>query len=579
MDCSMLTRSGHGKIFLLFVVATNIVSCRAENFISYICNSKNFSKSSAADEIISRVLDNLANASRRSAAYNTSVVRQGSYAIYGLMECRGDTNASQCLSCATDAKNYIRGVCNPFAIGGRAWFEHCYMRYEKNAFIGNLYAESGVMTNVTGKASDPDSFSSSVKNLLNELALKATKSPDVRYASGENSSSFPKIYGLVQCWRDLNADDCETCLNDVLTDIYQKYASRLGVKELRGSCIVEYQTYSFFNPSTPSHSPAPEPSQNLAMPSAVSSKGPSDHAKNKLAVIIGAIAGAIFLLLLASLGCFLLIKKSRSNTEMPSEETTTARKAEEESLISSDDLKIFAIGELKIATNNFNDALKLGQGGFGAVYKGILPDGKAIAVKKLSAQSFRGNKEAMNEIQLLAQVQHRNLVNIVGCCIDGSDSILVFEYFSNGSLEQHLFGRRKHLDWHGRYNILVGIAKGLVYLHEDSKVKIIHRDIKASNILLDDNFNPKITDFGIAKLLSEDETEIRTRVAGTYGYMAPEYAMQGHLSRKADVYSYGILLLEIISGRRNTTTSDSQDQGLLELVCCLKHALLVCCII
>eukprot|EP00252_Welwitschia_mirabilis_P011792 TRINITY_DN26215_c0_g1_i6.p1 TRINITY_DN26215_c0_g1~~TRINITY_DN26215_c0_g1_i6.p1 ORF type:complete len:536 (-),score=56.92 TRINITY_DN26215_c0_g1_i6:681-2288(-) len=535
MDCSMLTRSGHGKIFLLFVVATNIVSCRAENFISYICNSKNFSKSSAADEIISRVLDNLANASRRSAAYNTSVVRQGSYAIYGLMECRGDTNASQCLSCATDAKNYIRGVCNPFAIGGRAWFEHCYMRYEKNAFIGNLYAESGVMTNVTGKASDPDSFSSSVKNLLNELALKATKSPDVRYASGENSSSFPKIYGLVQCWRDLNADDCETCLNDVLTDIYQKYASRLGVKELRGSCIVEYQTYSFFNPSTPSHSPAPEPSQNLAMPSAVSSKGPS--------------------------------------------ETTTARKAEEESLISSDDLKIFAIGELKIATNNFNDALKLGQGGFGAVYKGILPDGKAIAVKKLSAQSFRGNKEAMNEIQLLAQVQHRNLVNIVGCCIDGSDSILVFEYFSNGSLEQHLFGRRKHLDWHGRYNILVGIAKGLVYLHEDSKVKIIHRDIKASNILLDDNFNPKITDFGIAKLLSEDETEIRTRVAGTYGYMAPEYAMQGHLSRKADVYSYGILLLEIISGRRNTTTSDSQDQGLLELVCCLKHALLVCCII
>ncbi|CAL5390973.1 unnamed protein product [Camellia sinensis] len=216
----------------------------------------------------------------------------------------------------------------------------------------------------------------------------------------------------------------------------------------------------------------------------------------------------------------------------------------------------FTLRQLKAATNNFDVANKIGEGGFGSVYKGLMSDGTIIAVKQLSSKSKQGNREFVNEIGMISALQHPHLVKLYGCCVEGNQLLLVYEYMENNSLARALFGLEEcqlKLDWATRYKICIGIARGLAYLHEESRLKIVHRDIKATNVLLDKNLNPKISDFGLAKLGEEDDTHISTRIAGTYGYIAPEYAMRGYLTDKADVYSFGIVALEIVSGRNNTT--------------------------
>ncbi|GLT50960.1 hypothetical protein SLA2020_244120 [Shorea laevis] len=222
----------------------------------------------------------------------------------------------------------------------------------------------------------------------------------------------------------------------------------------------------------------------------------------------------------------------------------------------------FSLRQIKAATKNFDLANKIGEGGFGPVYKGQLTDGKAIAVKQLSAKSKQGNREFVNEIGMISALQHRHLVKLYGCCIEGNQLLLIYEYMENNSLARALFGPEEcqlKLDWPTRQKICIGIARGLAYLHEESRLKIVHRDIKATNVLLDKDLNPKISDFGLAKLDEEDNTHISTRIAGTMGYMAPEYATRGHLTDKADVYSFGIVTLEIVSGRSNTISKTKQN--------------------
>ncbi|XP_060189721.1 cysteine-rich receptor-like protein kinase 44 isoform X3 [Lycium barbarum] len=210
---------------------------------------------------------------------------------------------------------------------------------------------------------------------------------------------------------------------------------------------------------------------------------------------------------------------------------------------------------IRAATDNFSNANKLGQGGFGPVYKGKLQNEQEVAVKRLSADSGQGDLEFKNEVLLVARLQHRNLVRLLGFCLDGTERLLVYEFAPNASLDHFLFDsiKRRQLDWERRSKIIGGIAKGILYLHEDSRLRIIHRDLKASNVLLDAEMNPKISDFGMARLFTLDETQGNTsRIVGTYGYMAPEYAMHGQFSVKSDVFSFGVLVLEILSGQKNT---------------------------
>ncbi|KAL5581845.1 hypothetical protein UlMin_014287 [Ulmus minor] len=218
------------------------------------------------------------------------------------------------------------------------------------------------------------------------------------------------------------------------------------------------------------------------------------------------------------------------------------------------DVPFFALESILAATDNFSEANKLGQGGFGPVYKGEFPGGE-IAIKRLSKGSGQGLEEFKNEVLLIAKLQHRNLVRLLGYCVKGEEKMLLYEYMPNKSLDSFIFDRTLCLllNWEIRLNIILGIARGLLYLHHDSRLRIIHRDLKTSNILLDEEMNPKISDFGLARIFGGKQTEASTtRVVGTYGYMSPEYALDGFFSIKSDVFSFGVVVLEIISGKRNT---------------------------
>ncbi|MQM13018.1 hypothetical protein Taro_045942, partial [Colocasia esculenta] len=246
--------------------------------------------------------------------------------------------------------------------------------------------------------------------------------------------------------------------------------------------------------------------------------------------------------------------KRRKEQQMPPYTFPGSRPSNKKGKEAREDVPLQSFEFIAAITNNFSDSNKLGEGGFGKVYKGITSTGEEVAVKRLSQGSSQGQEEFKNEVDLIAKLQHRNLVKLLGSCIQGEERILIYEYVPNGSLSNFLFDSAKQvlLDWERRFNIIKGIARGLVYLHQDSRLKVVHRDLKTSNVLLDENKNPKISDFGMARIFGGNQSGCIThRVAGTYGYMSPEYAMEGHYSVKSDVYSFGVLLLEIISGRRN----------------------------
>ncbi|CAH8257511.1 unnamed protein product [Arabidopsis lyrata] len=226
---------------------------------------------------------------------------------------------------------------------------------------------------------------------------------------------------------------------------------------------------------------------------------------------------------------------------------------------------LFSYEELVKATNGFSQENLLGEGGFGCVYKGILPDGRVVAVKQLKIGGGQGDREFKAEVETLSRIHHRHLVSIVGHCISGDRRLLIYDYVSNNDLYFHLHGEKSVLDWATRVKIAAGAARGLAYLHEDCHPRIIHRDIKSSNILLEDNFDARVSDFGLARLALDCNTHITTRVIGTFGYMAPEYASSGKLTEKSDVFSFGVVLLELITGRKPVDTSQPLgDESLVE---------------
>ncbi|KAI8002566.1 putative serine/threonine-protein kinase PBL21 [Camellia lanceoleosa] len=224
----------------------------------------------------------------------------------------------------------------------------------------------------------------------------------------------------------------------------------------------------------------------------------------------------------------------------------------------------FMFRELAVATKNFRDANLIGEGGFGCVYKGRLDSGQLVAVKQLNLDGLQGNQEFIVEVLMLSLLHHRNLVTLIGYCTDGEQRLLVYEYMAMGSLEDHLFDiepDKEPLSWSTRMKIAVGAARGLEYLHCKASPPVIYRDLKSANILLDENFNPKLSDFGLAKLGPVgDNTHVSTRVMGTYGYCAPEYAMSGKLTLKSDIYSFGVVLLELITGRKAIDSSKKPGQ-------------------
>ncbi|CAH1414467.1 unnamed protein product [Lactuca virosa] len=286
--------------------------------------------------------------------------------------------------------------------------------------------------------------------------------------------------------------------------------------------------------------------------------------RNEVAVAVAIVS--VGLLLISIFGYFLtrrrrrMIKEERIRRELLGYDSMSTSIGDAHNSV---ELVSFSLRSVVEATGSFSVENKLGEGGFGSVYKmrkgtlqGSLPGNIEVAVKRLSARSSQGREEFMNEMRIIAKLQHTNLVRLLGCCVEEDEKILVYEYMPNRSLDKFLFDPSEslNLDWSNRFNIIEGIAQGLLYLHKYSRLRVIHRDLKASNVLLDQMMTPKISDFGLARIFGMNQTQDKTnRVVGTYGYMAPEYALHGWFSERSDVFSFGVLLLEIVTGKRSTS--------------------------
>ncbi|KAG0457363.1 hypothetical protein HPP92_022520 [Vanilla planifolia] len=282
--------------------------------------------------------------------------------------------------------------------------------------------------------------------------------------------------------------------------------------------------------------------------------------RKKWAAVVGGVVGGVCLLMFLVIAVFFWFRRQRR----PAESLTG-------DILGATELRgplNFHYRDLKFATKNFSKENKLGEGGFGEVFKGTLKNGKIIAVKKLvMTQTKSARASFLSEVKLISNVHHQNLLRLLGCSSKRSELLLVYEYMSNGSLDKFLFGEMHGmLNWKQRFDIVVGMARGLAYLHHEFHVCIIHRDIKSNNVLLDDNFKPKIADFGLARLLPGDQSHLSTYFAGTLGYIAPEYVIHGDLTEKVDTYSFGVVVLEIISGQRSSGGSvhEALPQHLLE---------------
>ncbi|PNY07804.1 cysteine-rich receptor-like protein kinase 10-like protein [Trifolium pratense] len=486
--------------------------------------------------------------------FNNTSTGEGLDKVYGQALCRGDiTNSTVCKECIEKASKDLMNRCK--SEDAMIWYDVCQVRYSFQMFFSNaVYTGKYPKQNdLEKRVSDPTSFQQVLTYLMNNVSNEAAFNPAKNmFATADIEFSKKKkarIYGLVECTKDISETDCRSCLSSAITELNACCSYREGGIIVSRNCNVRFDLFEFFNASS---SVAPL----LIFPT---SKG----GKWKPWMFVLTICGSILIISVLIVFCIACLrqKKAREGDEERTERTLLQELAspknvaitQEGELISSDQL-FMTLATIKAATGNFSDTNKLGHGGFGTVYKGVLPDGNEIAVKRLSRKSWQGLEEFKNEVILIAKLQHKNLVKLLGCVLEGEEKILIYELMSNRSLDQFIFDpfKRPKLDWKTCYGIIGGLAKGLLYLHEESRLKIIHRDLKPNNVLLDHELVAKISDFGMARMFSENQNTANTkRIVGTHGYMAPEYAMEGLFSVKSDVFSFGVIMLEIISGKRN----------------------------
>ncbi|KAJ4906153.1 cysteine-rich RLK (RECEPTOR-like protein kinase) 14 [Raphanus sativus] len=421
----------------------------------------------------------------------------------------------------------------------------CLVRYSNRSFVGSLDLQPSLVVN-----NSRELLGLNLTELADQMIETLPSTSDSYAAKTKPVSNSQDVYALMQCTSDISPEDCKTCLIQSLSEYQSCCVGKQGGAVSRPSCYFRWDLYPFsgaFGKNTLSPASSPPPVD-------LTNKGDAQTKQGKFAMIVTVVSVVVILVLLLLLFCLWRRIKLRRANELGN-------------VTSSSSLR-FDFKTIEAATNQFSERNKIGRGGFGDVYKGTFQDGTELAVKRLSKTSGQGDEEFKNEVVLVAKLQHRNLVRLVGFCVQGEEKLLIYEYVPNKSLDYFLFDptKRHQLDWEKRFKIIVGIGRGILYLHQDSRLTIIHRDLKAGNILLDSDMNPKIADFGMARIFGMEQTQANTRrVVGTYGYMPPEYAMRGQFSVKTDVYSFGVLVLEIISGKRNSSFSRT-DGGIDNLV-------------
>ncbi|KAL0385512.1 UNVERIFIED_CONTAM: Cysteine-rich receptor-like protein kinase [Sesamum radiatum] len=432
--------------------------------------------------------------------YGVVIDGTGNNTVYTFGECMKDLSQSDCNLCFARMKTQILR-CLPFqrlTKGGRLFYDGCYLRYDDYMFFNeSLSAVDRTVCGADDFVGNRSLFADSVLELSRNVRVEGPKNDG--FFTGSVSNGNLTVYGLAQCWEFVNGSGCVNCLENAVLRIWRiPPACSYSCLDFCCYCLSVICSCGFI----------------LCKEQNCTTKKSPTAEKRKLGTLLARVT------------------KSKIN---------------------------FSYESLERATNYFANSNKLGQGGSGSVYKGILPGGQTVAVKRLFFNTTQWADHFFNEVNLISGIDHPNLVKLLGCSITGPESLLVYEYVPNHSLHDYMFVRKDvpPLGWAERYKIILGTAEGLAFLHETSKLRIIHRDIKLSNVLLDRDLTAKIADFGLARLFPEDETHISTAVAGTLGYMAPEYIVRGKLTEKADVYSFGVVVIEVVSGRRNNAFSQN----------------------
>ncbi|XP_039167754.1 putative receptor-like protein kinase At4g00960 isoform X1 [Eucalyptus grandis] len=529
----------------LLLLLTFASAINAQFFPKPYCGSTgNFSADSTYQTTLATILSSISTANSLFLTYgffNASFAVSGaSQTLYVIGSCHGDLTSESCRTCLNGSASDIRRLC-PLQKEAVLYSENRSVRYSNTSIFRTVKTDPYYVLNNVNDVTSPDTYNAALRTLLDRLRGETAGGGSLRkYATGNTSAVFNTIYAMTQCTPDLTNQQCIDCLVTVIGRLGQCCAGKMGVRIMAPSCQFQYETDDqFFDPVGEQLPPSPAPVADALPPP----PGGKSNLNRTVIIVVATSVSAVFLV-----GVIVLLRVKRKKKPRQRVEGEAVDE------ISTVESLQFDFGTIREATDNFSNSKKLGQGGFGAVYMGRLYNGQEIAVKRLSHNSSQGEVEFKNEVMLLARLQHRNLVRLLGFCLEGVERLLIYEFVPNSSLDQFIFDPLKHanLNWDRRQKIIMGVARGLLYLHEDSRLRIIHRDLKASNILLDSDMNPKISDFGMARLFELDQTQAETnRIVGTYGYMAPEYAMHGNFSIKSDVFSFGVLVLEIVSGQKN----------------------------
>jgi len=485
--------------------------------------------------------DNL-NSDLEQKGWGVTSVGQDPITFYALVQCLEDLSKVDCTLCYSEIRSLLP-KCYP-EIGGRIYLDGCFMRYANYSFFDEVMdsLDTSVCSS-SNRSSDQQGFGSAVNAVLSNVTSLAVKSnKGFAVTSAFRSTKFA-AYALAQCWENLNTSSCAACLSAAAASV-AKCAPAVEGRALFAGCFIRYSTTPFWN----------------------SEDSASSFSSKKRVVLWTVLSSSVGLILVLIVSVLAWKKKKACKAGEGSLRGLYGSELPARISISSLN---YSYKDLKKATCSFSVENKIGQGSNGTVYKAVLPGGNEVAAKRLFLNTKQCVDQFFNEVDVISQVRHKNLVKLLGCSVDGPESFLIYEYHFNKSLDLFIYAddQNRHLDWQQRFDIIFGIAEGLCYLHEESETRIIHRDIKASNVLLDQKLKPKITDFGLARVLCADRTHLTTGVAGTVGYMAPEYVVHGHLTEKADVYSFGVLVIEIVTGKRccGSTGSHSGHSLLAEV--------------
>ncbi|KAL4585487.1 hypothetical protein LXL04_010108 [Taraxacum kok-saghyz] len=465
-----------GKLLssFIFFYFTTTISLAQPDFIHLYCNtSSNFTLNSAFQKNLNTTLTALPATNSGLGFFNSST-GEGDDAANAIALCRGDINPDD-------------------AIG---FYDYCYLRYH---FV-NLLRDTRVPFYKSYRASDNatniEKFNTDLRRLLDDLKSRAASGGPLRkFASGNTTGpDFSTIYGLAQCTPVLSDLQCDSCLEDLFNQIGKLIGPKVGGRILVPMCNFRYEIKRFYNVSSLPSPPIPPPRGKKKIVS-----------RTVIIIVLAIVVGSVIIVVLVCIS--IRLKKKKKKMSLAETIDTGTPNAVQ-----------YNFSTVREATNDFSEENKLGRGGFGVVYKGKFSDGQEVAVKRLGKDSQQGDVEFKNEVLLVAKLQHRNLVRLLGFSIEGSERLLIYEYLPNASLDGFIFDSTKctQLDWYKRYNIIKGVAKGLLYLHDDTHLQIIHGDMKASNVLLDAEMNPKIADFGMARLFKHEETHGDTnRIVGT----------------------------------------------------------------